>query len=288
MTAHDKELSALYEDSFSTMNLDQVEGQLNTMVNSGHYDPNLAIAAINRIGQFDQGAPIIDAVRNISNMHGFGDNTRDANRLISCLKGQDGNLLLKGYGTALGRDNQITFDQFRDGTRPGPNGRNTMQEVISDMGVNAFDGIDRDNLQYISRNQDIAGMFSAEQSGHLYGSGLTGRDGQQVVNYMNARAAVGAAAPNGGTNTVTQDVQSMPMTSAANVTAELARELRQTIEAEGQRIGRTVPQTIQAALAPQIAEMQQSQNAQILAHMQRGTREVYGIPNPRQQQQPTP
>ena len=159
------------------------------------------------------------------------------------------------------------------------------------MGVNAFDGIDRDNLQYISRNQDIANMFSAEQSGHLYGSGLSGRDGQQVVNYMNARRDLGAAGVadnNGNTNRVTQDVQSMPMTSAANVTAELARELRQTIETEGQRIGRTVPQTIQAALAPQIAEMQQSQNAQILAHMQRGTREVYGIPNPRQQQQPTP
>ncbi len=288
MTAHDKELTALYEDSFSTMDRAAVETQLNTMVNSGHYDPNLAIAAINRIGQFDQGGYIINAVRSISNMDGFGQNTRDANRLVSCLKGQDGNLLLKGYGTALGRDNRLTFDNFRSDTTPGGN---NMTRVIQDMGVNAFDGIDRDNLEYISQNQDIVNMFSAEQSGHLYGSGLSGRDGQQVVNYMNARRDLGAAGVadnNGNTNRVTQDVQSMPMTSAANVTAELARELRQTIETEGQRIGRTVPQTIQAALAPQIAEMQQSQNAQILAHMQRGTREVYGIPNPRQQQQPTP
>ena len=262
INAQDKQMTDLYDQTFSTMGVSELQDQLELMGKSGKMDTNMAVAAINRIAQMDQKQAII-AMDKLSSSKAFksmGD--KDRNRIIQTCLSQKGNPLLKAYGKQLGvngatktnlEDKNLSFSNFA-----ADNGASGMGGRLRDMGNSVFADMDKDVMEYIAGSKGMADMFDNAQMAAAYAQGFSGATGTQFGKVIQARSEAN----------VVNDLGSMKTQQVANINGDTIKHLVDKVGSQA---------AVRTALSGQIAELNKEDNAEMRAGMSQSTRSFLGI-----------
>ncbi len=261
INSRNKQMTDLYSQTFSTLGVGALTAELTKMGASGEMDANLMQAAINRIGEIDQGEAV-KSMSTLSKTAAFKNmNEKDKNRIIQTCLSQKGNPLLKAYAKALGRpDSKVSFTDFaNDASTDG------LQHTLINMGDNVFADMDKDVMDVIANskgelgtNTEISKMFSNEQMAAGYGQGFSGSTGDKFNAIIKKRD-----------NSQTKD------DLKAISTKQLASVKRSALEASEH--GGAVD--VNAALAEQVDDMKKDDNTELRSSMDNEARGYLGLGN---------
>jgi hypothetical protein len=237
------------------------------MGKSGKMDANMMQAAINRIGQMDQGEAA-RAMASLSKSDAFKNmSAKDRNRVIQTCLSQKGNPLMKSFGKALGKSQQnISFDDFAKDTSD-----NGLQKVLQGMGSDVFADMDKDVMSVIANStdagkgfgikQEISQMFSNEQMAAAYGQGFTGTTGEKFNQVIKKRTGEQTEA----------DLRSMTTQQFSKIKVSALSAALSTKRSDGSGAN------VAGSLSKQLADIQKENNSELLGSMDSTTRTYFGI-----------
>ena len=270
VNAEDARLSKLYQESFATSDLAEVQNALEKMGSSGQMDANLAVAAINRIGQINQG-DAITAADKLSRSTAFANiNSKDMDRLAQCFGGQEGNPILKAYSKYLnsvqGGSQALSFDAFAR--------RGLLQQRIEDMDNNAFANTDRDVMDFMAKSRtqqdygyvNMADMITHGQMNAMTAAGYSGKTATSYDNLMQVRS---------GTN-IQYDLSNMKEGQLTGLNPQLVNTMGTNLAQAGVE-GDNSAERVAKALEAQIKQINKEQNAQLRANINNDVREMLKI-----------
>ena len=146
MAAYDAEMAKGYGYQMENANPIDAANLLSSSISRyGKVDMNAASAAINKLGQLDQGE-MLEELEKFTSTSAFRNMSQtDRNKLISTLNAQSGNTVAKAYAKVLNDNPTISLKDAMAGSRGGAIG-----EKIRSMDDQTAQNTDKDVLRYMS------------------------------------------------------------------------------------------------------------------------------------------
>lgn len=146
MAAYDAEMAKGYGYQMENANPIDAANLLSSSISrDGKVDMNAASAAINKLGQLDQGE-MLEELEKFTSTSAFRNMSQtDRNKLISTLNAQSGNTVAKAYAKVLNDDPTVSLKDAMAGSRGGAIG-----EKIRSMDDQTAQNTDKDVLRYMS------------------------------------------------------------------------------------------------------------------------------------------
>lgn len=195
IAAHDQEMMSGYRNQASSIDAGQSEAMLmNSISKDGSVDMNMAEAAIDRMGQLDQGQ-MLEALQKFTNTDAFKKmNATQRSRMVQTLQKQDGNTVAKAYAKVLsapGGSTKSLDEAIGDGSIAGK---------IAGMDKNTVANTDKDVLRYMSgENADgstnatssaLSNSFTNEQMATAMSSGaISGKSETEFNKVISKRSS---------------------------------------------------------------------------------------------------
>lgn len=191
--AENKNMQALYASRFGEANsVDEIGAELVGMGNKedGEFDANMAVAAIERMGNIDQGK-MLQQLEAFSETDAFKKmDSVQRGKIADTLSAQKGNPVAKAYAKALRSGSNMSLKEaINSGTVGG---------YINQMGASTLTDTDKDVYNYmqdatytttddtgVSKTHKLINSFNSEQIGHaishLDGESKEGKQFQSVI-----------------------------------------------------------------------------------------------------------
>ena len=277
VASNEAEMTKLYQESFSTMSLADIQNSLNNMGNSGRMDTSLFTAAIGSLAKIDQ-REATNAVRHLTTTNAWGAmGARDASLVGQAVaeQGKNGNPLLTAFSKELSDpgyiQNRQTFDDFVNA-----NGAHSLEGRLAGLKTSAFEDVDRDTMEFMAReyNGRICNMLSSAQMNTMTCSNPGGNVEASLERVIGQRSVAN----------ITNDLENMKAAQVPGLTINTVSAMNTrlggaaVVDNHGRATG-AIADRVAALLTPRINEINAAGNEKLRANVNNDVRHALNIPN---------
>lgn len=184
--AENRNMQDMYAKSFDSLEVKDINKQVDSMLDSGKFDVNMATAAINAIGGQDQGK-MLETLDKMSSADGWKKmNKDDRSRIAKTLSAQGDNAVAQAYGKVLNKSgSNASLKEALTGVTDEKDKTKAynISQQLREMDSGVLANQSKDTLEYISKTtyegsdgkpKYLADAFTSEQIGHA----ISESDGQ--------------------------------------------------------------------------------------------------------------